>query len=247
MNGKVYLSIKIYEKVSNFQNNSEQTHEISVDRCFYCLSSPARLKIIEILSEGMKTVGNISELLNSSQPSVSGHLKILSEYGFVNQFQYGREVFYKIIPERVEALTTYLDDLAGNHKTYTKIKQSSNNASFSECRRCYDHLAGYEGVRLLKTLLSNGWLKQINDKPEYDLTEKGEINMVKLGIKIPLKRKHGRIFAYGCRDLTEKEFHLGGALGSEFMKALIGKGFIAVHDDSRIITVLKPITDWLDV
>jgi hypothetical protein len=171
----------------------------------------------------------------------------LSEYGFVNEFQYGREVFYKIIPERVEGLTTYLDDLAGNHKIYTRIKQPRKNASFSECRRCYDHLAGHQGVILLQLLLLHGWLRQVNGKPEYDLTEKGEINMLKLGVKIPSRRKHGRIFAYGCRDLTEKEFHLGGALGSEFMKALITREFISVHDDSRIITVLKPITDWLDL
>jgi DNA-binding transcriptional ArsR family regulator len=247
MNGKVYLLIPIYETVSSFQNNSKQAHEISMDRFFYCLSNPARLKVIRILSEGMKTVKNISELLNKSQPSVSAHLKILSKYGFVSEFQYGREVFYKIIPERVEFVTTYLDDLAGNHRIAITARQSYNRSSFSECRKCYDHLAGYEGVRLLKTLILNGWLKQINDKPEYDLTEDGEASMIKLGVKIPLKRKRGRIFAYGCRDLTEKEYHLGGSLGSELMKTLIARGVISVHDDSRIITVLKPIMDWVNL
>ncbi len=218
-----------------------------MDRLFYCLSSPVRLKIIRILSDGKKTVKDISELLNILQPSVSGHLKILSEYGFVSELQYGREVFYKIIPERVELLTTYLDDMAGNHKISITTKQARNNVSFSECRRCYDHLAGRVGVMLLKTLLLNDWLIQISDKPEYDLTDKGEINMLRLGVKIPVKRRHGRIFAYGCKDLTEKEFHLGGALGSELMKGLIARGFISIYDNSRVITVIKPIKDWVDI
>jgi DNA-binding transcriptional ArsR family regulator len=233
--------------VDNYNNNSEQINEIPMDRLFYCLSNPVRLEIIKILSHGMKTVMDISGFMVRSQPSVSSHLKILSEYGFVNEFQYGRKVFYKIIPEQVEFLTTYLDDMAGNHKMSVAVKQSFNKSSFSECRRCYDHLAGSQGVMLLKKLLLKGWLKQINDKPEYDLTDAGEIHMIKLGVKIPVKRKHGRIFAYGCRDLTEKEYHLGGSLGSELMKALIAGEFISVHDDSRIITVLKPIAYWIDI
>ena len=71
--------------------------------------------------------------------------------------------------------------------------------------------------------------------------------MLRLGVKIPVKRRHGRIFAYGCKDLTEKEFHLGGALGSELMKGLIARGFISVYDNSRVITVIKPIKDWVDI
>ncbi|WMT50724.1 MAG: metalloregulator ArsR/SmtB family transcription factor [Ferroplasma sp.] len=228
-------------------NNLQQNAKIRIDRLFYCLSSPIRLEIIRILSRGTKTVKGISELLNSPQPLVSGHLKILLEYGFVNELPFGREVFYKIIPEQVEFLTTYLDDMAGNHKISITTKNSKNNVSFSECRRCYDHLAGLTGVMLLKTLLSNNWLKQINDKPEYDLTDIGEINMIRLGVKIPAKKKHGRIFAYGCRDLTEKEFHLGGALGSALMKGLVVRGFISVHDDSRIVTVIKPVKYWFDI
>ena len=230
-----------------FNNNSEQNQKISMDRLFYCLSSPVRLEIIRILSKGAKTVKGISELLNSSQPLVSRHLKILLEYGFVNELRYGREVFYRIIPEQVELLTTYLDDMAGNPKLSITTKKVENNVSFSECRRCYDHLAGLTGVMLLKTLLLNGWLMQISDKPEYDLTDKGEINMIRRGVKIPVKKKHGRIFAYGCRDLTEKEFHLGGALGSALMKGLIADGFIYVHENSRIITIIKPIKDWFDI
>ncbi len=232
--------------MSNSYKNLGLTPEIPMDRLFYCLSSPVRLEIIRILSGGSKTVNGISELLNSSQPSVSSHLNILSEYGFVNEFQYGREVFYKLIPERVEFLTTYLDDMAGNHKMPVTTKKSNNNASFSKCRRCYDHLAGHDGVMLLKIFLLKKWLKQINDKPEFDLTDKGEINMMRLGVKIPVKRRHGRIFAYGCRDLTEKEFHLGGSLGSEVMKALIAGEFISLHENSRIITVIKPIKDWIE-
>ena len=54
------------------------------------------------------------------------------------------------------------------------------------------------------------------------------------------------IFAYGCRDLTEKEFHLGGSLGSEVMKALIAGEFISLNENSRIITVIKPIKDWIE-
>ena len=231
----------------NSNNKPEQPQKIPMDRLFYCLSSPLRLEIIRILSGGTKTVKEISELLNSSQPLVSGHLRILLEYGFVNELQYGREVFYKIIPEQVEFLTTYLDDMAGNPKVSVITKQSQNNVSFSECRRCYDHLAGQEGVLLLKTLLLKGWLVQVSSKPEYELTDKGEINMIRLGVKIPIERKQGRIFAYGCRDLTEKEFHLGGSLGAELMKALIAGDFISVRDDSRIITVLKPIKEWINI
>jgi hypothetical protein len=48
-------------------------------------------------------------------------------------------------------------------------------------------------------------------------------------------------------DLTEKEYHLGGALGSEIMKALINQNYIKIYRNTRVIDIIKPIESWFGI
>jgi DNA-binding transcriptional ArsR family regulator len=231
---------------SKVENSSENfTLKLFPYRLFYCLSSPIRLRIIISLSGEKMTVNHLSKLLEVSQPSISGQLAILQKYGIVQSWQTGREKYYKIIPESIESLTSWLDDIAISINMIN-VPQPRLTHYFAEGRRCYDHLAGKNGVKLLKLMMSRKWIAIKSDKPEYKLTDLGEIKLTQLGVHIPVPKKHGRIFAYGCRDLTEKEHHLGGALGSEIMKALVKQGYIIVHKDTRIVNISIPIDQWLD-
>jgi ArsR family transcriptional regulator len=58
-------------------------------RIFKALAHPTRLMIIDSLLKGEKCVGDIQDLLQSSQPNVSQHLSILKASGIVDFCQKG--------------------------------------------------------------------------------------------------------------------------------------------------------------
>ncbi len=75
-------------------------------RIFKALAHPTRLMIIDSLLKGEKCVGDIQDLLQSSQPNVSQHLSILKASGIVDFCQQGNLRCYHLKdPEKIRILT----------------------------------------------------------------------------------------------------------------------------------------------
>jgi len=80
-------------------------------RGFAALGDPARLQILSLLaasSAGEVCVCEFVEPLGKSQPTVSHHLKVLADAGLVEGDRRGKWVWYRIVPDRLEALRTAL-------------------------------------------------------------------------------------------------------------------------------------------
>lgn len=60
------------------------------------LGEPQRLRILQVLEEGEKTVGEIVEALEGNQPNISKHLQALNDAGLVARRREGTTVFYSI-------------------------------------------------------------------------------------------------------------------------------------------------------
>jgi ArsR family transcriptional regulator len=74
---------------------------------FAALADPARLQILSILAaspKGEVCVCEFVEPLGKSQPTVSHHLKVLGDARLIEGDRRGKWVWYRIIPERLEAL-----------------------------------------------------------------------------------------------------------------------------------------------
>jgi DNA-binding transcriptional ArsR family regulator len=54
-----------------------------MESAFAILAEPSRRAILNLLASSEQTVGDIEEQLDLSQPSVSKHLRVLREAGFV--------------------------------------------------------------------------------------------------------------------------------------------------------------------
>lgn len=61
---------------------------------FKALSSPVRVRILDMLADGSKCVKAIHKGLRLTQPHVSHHLAILLEAGLVTAKRYGQWVYY---------------------------------------------------------------------------------------------------------------------------------------------------------
>jgi DNA-binding transcriptional ArsR family regulator len=68
---------------------------------FKVLSEPLRLRILHTLQDGGKSVTELTELVEASQPNVSKHLKILQEAGILKREQHGNAVYYSIADESI--------------------------------------------------------------------------------------------------------------------------------------------------
>ena len=88
------------------------------------LADPKRILIIYALSEGPRTVTELTEALDVPQPTVSRHLKVLRERHLVSTEREGTSVRYSLADVRViEALDTMRAVLLGGLTQQAKLAQ----------------------------------------------------------------------------------------------------------------------------
>jgi DNA-binding transcriptional ArsR family regulator len=82
------------------------------------LAEPNRLRIVELLREGPRPVGEIAARLKLRQPQVSKHLRVLSEAGLVEMQPAAQQRIYRLRVEPFEALKVWLEN-------YRSFKEAS--------------------------------------------------------------------------------------------------------------------------
>lgn len=71
------------------------------------VADPARLRLLSLIATaegGEACVCNLMAPLELSQPTVSHHLKVLTDAGLLQREQRGRWAYYHVVPERLELL-----------------------------------------------------------------------------------------------------------------------------------------------
>lgn len=82
-------------------------------RTLKALADPTRLRLLSILAAhegGEACVCDLTEPVGLSQPTVSHHLKVLTEAGFVTRDKRGVWAYYTLVPGAVRALSTHLGE-----------------------------------------------------------------------------------------------------------------------------------------
>jgi ArsR family transcriptional regulator len=75
------------------------------------VADPARLRLLSLIANrpgGESCVCELTEPLGLSQPTVSHHLKVLHSAGLLDRTKRGTWVYYRLIPERLDALRAAL-------------------------------------------------------------------------------------------------------------------------------------------
>lgn len=72
----------------------------SAAELFAVLATPLRLRIINAICQGERPVGEIVGMVESTQPNVSQHLKVLYMAGIVGRRRDGNQIYYGVRDQR---------------------------------------------------------------------------------------------------------------------------------------------------
>jgi DNA-binding transcriptional ArsR family regulator len=79
-----------------------------VDSAFAIIAEPNRRVILSLLASSERSVGEIEQELRMSQPSVSKHLRVLRDAGFVESRVDAQRRVYRIRPEPLMEVDDWL-------------------------------------------------------------------------------------------------------------------------------------------
>jgi len=77
-------------------------------RAFAALADPTRQRIVELLSEGERSAGQIAAEFPTSRPGVSRHLRVVREHGLVRARGEGQRRMYSLDPAPLVELEEWL-------------------------------------------------------------------------------------------------------------------------------------------
>jgi DNA-binding transcriptional ArsR family regulator len=71
---------------------------------FNAIAEPRRREILALLAADEQSVGELVERLECAQPSVSKHLRVLSDVGLVSARRDGKRVLYRVNADAIRPL-----------------------------------------------------------------------------------------------------------------------------------------------
>jgi len=76
---------------------------------FQAIADPTRRAILLLLASQSMTAGAIAANFNTARPTVSKHLQILTECDLLAQQQNGREIYYRLNPEKMKEVADFIE------------------------------------------------------------------------------------------------------------------------------------------
>ena len=80
-----------------------------MESAFEILAEPNRRAILSLLVSSQQSVGEIERQLRMTQPTVSKHLRVLRDAGFVESAVDAQRRLYRLKPEPLQELDAWLD------------------------------------------------------------------------------------------------------------------------------------------
>ena len=199
------------------------------------ICEPTRAKMLWNLLDGRAyTASELSSIADISATSASNHLARLLEADIVKVEIQGRHRYYSFsnpeVAYVVEALANLVNSDSGNKD---KKEIALNGIKF--CRTCYDHLAGYVGVKVVEALEQKRYIKKSGTL--YTVTTKGWNWFSGLDInKNDLENKR-RPLTRQCLDWSERRPHLAGQLGATLLEKMLQRKWFRKVQFSRELLV----------
>jgi len=199
------------------------------------IADPARAAILDALLDGRAwTATELSFEAGVTPQTTSSHLAKLRDGGMIVVAKQGRHRYYRLANAQVAHVLETLAVAAGG-RGEPRGASRAEAVQLRDARTCYDHLAGRLAVSLVRSMIDRGYL--MLDGRDFALSAPGERFMARLGIDLVAAREKRRVFARQCIDWSEREPHLGGALGASLAARLFEEGWLTRVPRTRRVTV----------
>lgn len=76
---------------------------------FQAIADPTRRAILLLVASQAMTAGAIAANFDTARPTVSKHLQILIECDLLAQQQNGREIYYRLNPNRMKEIADFIE------------------------------------------------------------------------------------------------------------------------------------------
>jgi DNA-binding transcriptional ArsR family regulator len=217
--------------------NVEEKTDLVISRLAAAIGEPARVRILYCLLDGhARTSTELSVVADVSPSTASAHLMRLKTERLIKMVVQGKHRYYSLGgPDVANALEGLSVIAGGSHKEFLP----NTPGRLREARTCYDHMAGRVAVLLHNRFKTMRWLSANSSVRDngYDLTPSGAKALAALGIDLDAIRTLRRRFAYACLDWSERQPHIGGALGAALLKTALKRKWVVEDLDSRILSV----------
>ena len=84
-------------------------HIVTLQQTFAALAEPNRLRIVDFLRDGPRSVGDIGAVLRLQQPQVSKHLRVLRDARLVDAEVRAQQRLYRLQPNPLRELNAWLE------------------------------------------------------------------------------------------------------------------------------------------
>lgn len=127
--------------------------------CFKALSDETRLQILEMLTMGELCACNILEKFNFTQPTLSYHMKLLSQAGLVSGRKEGKWTYYSLNDENLKEAGAYFTRIAeaAANRHCLLCGKSREEWEKSRCKCCEEEKT-METTKKIKLYVLTGFL-----------------------------------------------------------------------------------------
>ncbi|PPU95443.1 helix-turn-helix transcriptional regulator [Xanthomonas hyacinthi] len=202
----------------------------------FLISDAARAAMLMSLVGGCALpAGELARIAGVTAQTASSHLSKLLAGGLLALETQGRHRYYRLADAHVALALETLASISPVETVHrTPVSQASRDLQFARC--CYDHLAGRLGVAITHGLQAHGFIIEAADK-QFSVMPAGVTWFSAMGLELAELKPNRRGLARQCLDWTEREHHLAGPLGVQFMRLMCSKGWLRRSSTSRGVRV----------
>ncbi|NEU06989.1 winged helix-turn-helix transcriptional regulator [Flavihumibacter sp. R14] len=199
------------------------------------ICEPARARMLWKLLDGRAyTASELANEAGISPTSASNHLSKLLDGELVKVEIQGRHRYFSFSKPEVAYVIESLANLAlSDSKSITKRPELVKGDKF--CRTCYDHLAGFVGVKITEALEEKALIEKSGTS--YLVTSDGWDWLSNFGIQEADLAGNRRPVTRQCLDWSERRPHLAGQLGALLLIKMLERNWFKKVQFSRELVI----------
>jgi DNA-binding transcriptional ArsR family regulator len=210
------------------------------------IGDPARSNMIMALMSGLSlSAAELAREAGVTPSTATGHLSKLEASGLLISTKKGRHRHFRVANQDVAHLIEALIAVS-TRAGHMRSRPGPKDEAMRHARSCYDHLAGRLAVAMFERWVSAHILRWHDDVVE--LTDKGRRFIIRRGIDIEAIERKKRPICRTCIDWSERQHHLGGAIGSAVLAHVLDRQWATRKAQFRTISFSasgeKMFVDW---